>query len=108
MKTDLLFDVEESKSPRLQWLEKHGIVTYLNCPHDPELRLWMAGFAKWADGFRGMTSKRGHADFEADLFFHETSHNGESRMGYGDTEHEALVSFAKRWDLLLWNEEDAK
>lgn len=93
-------------SPRLAWMKKHGIITWFDngrrdgvqeCP--PE---WFAGFAHWWPGKTGI-----------DYFANETAHNGDSRIGQGDTEIEALAQLltcceARDAGIKLWNEEDAK
>jgi hypothetical protein len=63
-------------------------------PNDPDLRQWMAGF----DG--------GQWEYEnaADWFCQETTHYGDSRIGVGETEDEAIESLCKLYRVPLWNE----
>ena len=78
-----LFDIPESKSPRLLWMEKHGIETW-----QPEIEDAFDG-AKWC------------ACRESDK-----DENGiPSYVGTGDTENDALASLAQRIGIRLWNEE---
>jgi len=73
----LLFAVEESKSPRLQWMDKHGVWTkrseFVDF-HQPE--------AAWTATAAGLT-------------------------GTGPTEDAAIVELAKRMGIKLWMEEGA-
>ena len=39
------------ESPRLAWLKRHGVITFLSLPNDPEYRLWMAGLRRWTTEF---------------------------------------------------------
>ena len=70
-----LFNLPESKSPRRQWMEKHGITT---AP-----RIWDAyeGNTRWA-AFRYLKN-----------------------TAYGDTEDEAITQLALKLGIKLWNEE---
>lgn len=81
-KAELLFiDEVATKSPRLAWMEKHGIVTRESKLADiPQGLRWCA-------------------------FFKGCEFNYQPR--YGATEDEALAAVAKAHDFKLWNEEGA-
>jgi len=70
-----LFDIEESKSPRLAWIEKHQIVTLRGKP----------------DSWAAWLSAR--------------SARAEQAIGYGESEDEAIADLAIKLGLRLWNEE---
>jgi hypothetical protein len=70
-----LFDLPETKSPRLIWLEKHKIATLRGKPDS---------WAAW------IIAKPTKAD---------------QIIGYGETEDEAVVSLAIKLGIRLWNEE---
>ena len=99
---DTLFALNEieSKSPRLLWMDRHGIITLRHAPgHSPPT--WFAGFQAWWPDLSGV-----------DFFANETAHNGDSRVGEGDTEEEALVSLMTCWDarkanLRLWHDDSS-
>lgn len=71
---DNLFDIPESKSPRLLWMEKHGV---------------------W-------TSKTNFVDFEQPE--HAWKAEAAGKIGVGPTEDDAIVDLAKIMNLKLWNE----
>ena len=72
--TDTLFDLPECKSPRLLWMEKHGIRTYYN----KEMKLpWIAI---------------------------RTDNCGIESSRAADTEHNALAEIAVAYNLKLWNQ----
>ena len=87
-------------SPKLAWLKKHGIITlYHTHTHGDCPPMWFAGFQVWWPELSGV-----------DFFAEETAHNGDSRIGSGESEDEALASLmtsgdATRRNLRLWNEE---
>ena len=99
----LLFPVVETLSPRLLWMKKHAVLSWFDtgkrdgfqvCP--PQ---WFAGFQHWWPEKTGI-----------DFFANETGANGDSRIGEGDSEHEALANLMTCWDarkvnMKLWNEE---
>lgn len=102
---DELFAPEEmaSDSPRLAWMKRHGIITW----HDDGVRggvqavpaQWFAGFQVWLPNESGMA-----------FFAIECAENGDTRIGIGKTEDEALAHLmtcadASRRRLKLWNEE---
>ena len=70
-----LFDIPETKSPRLLWMEKHGIQTQQNSAGD-----WCA----WTTAILTKTS---------------------INLGSGDTEDEAITQLALKLGIKLWNEE---
>jgi hypothetical protein len=70
-----LFDIEESKSPRLAWIEKHQIVTLRGKPD-----CWAA----WLSA---------------------RSTRVEQTIGYGESEDEAIADLAIKLGIRLWNEE---
>lgn len=77
--TDFLFDVPPQDSPRLAWMKRHGVVTWMvqGCDVDP-----------WCASTEEQVKK---CDTEG--------------LGTGDTEDDALADFARRRNLRLWNEE---
>ena len=75
MTQDNLFSVPETPSPRLLWMQRHGITT------SPPFVTSEAHRDHWlASGKLGLP------------------------FGEGDTEDDALVDYAKRHGLKLWNE----
>ena len=71
-----LFHVEESKSPRLQWMEWYSVATRQTGTESDELgdcRRWIA--------------------------------ENPFSLGYGHTEDEAIVQLALKLGIKLWNEE---
>jgi hypothetical protein len=91
-----LFPAEamQSDSPRLRWMNKHGIITLYHAPgHCPPT--WFAGRLVWWPELSGV-----------DFFATETAHNGDSRVGEGPTEDDALESLALAAGIPLWNEDD--
>ena len=73
-----LFDIPETKSPRLIWLERHGIKVSPSRTHGPSHKHWMA--------------YRHDDDFI-------------SASGYGETEDDAIAFLAVKLGIRLWNEE---
>ena len=73
-----LFDLPETKSPRLIWMKRHGIKVSPSRTHGPSHKHWMA--------------YRHNEDFI-------------SASGYGETEDDAITSLAVKLGLRLWNEE---
>jgi hypothetical protein len=84
-------------SPRLAWVKANGILTW----HDNGKRdgvevcppQWFCGVRSWWPTETGMS-----------FFGYETGENGDSRIGEGTTEDEALADLAKKHGLKLWNE----
>lgn len=93
--TDELFcsDVGKADSPRLAWMKKHGVITY-RTPFDPFD--YLAGVSENAE----MTLNQ-----RRDWFADETAQMGDTRIGIGMSEDEALAELAKRRGIPLWNEE---
>lgn len=74
-----LFEIPESKSPRLLWIEKHMITTRKTGTDSDELgdcQRWIA--------------------------------QNPMKIGYGHTEDEALTQLALKLGVKLWNEEESK
>ena len=91
----LLFPVPESLSPRLARIKKHGVVVF-----SLEDDSCLAGFQAWHPTVTDA----------AQFFCDETGVNGDSRIGEGDTEHEAIADLLNCWyarerNIKLWNEE---
>jgi hypothetical protein len=79
-----LFDIPESKAPRLRWMEKHDIRRH-RADLDDENLPWSA-------------------------WFPENEHESGLPMdpeacGYGVTENDAIVDLAVKHKIKLWNEE---
>ena len=96
-----LFPIESVtlESPRLRWMKKHGIIT-MSFPTEAcfgEFDKCIAGKAE------GVTGK----DNIAQWFCDETGRNGDTQIGMGATEDEAITELAQKWELKLWNEEAA-
>jgi hypothetical protein len=70
-----LFTIEESLSPRLAWMQKHGI-TAMQSESGP----WTA----WSSLIQGRTAQN---------------------LGFGDSEDEAITQWALKLGISLWNEE---
>jgi len=87
-----LFDIPETKSPRLLWIEEHGILTHHapHCDEDP----WMAIIP--FDGHKG-----GIGEIMAEWcgFYEECN-----AIGYGKTESDAISDLAINLKLKLWNQ----
>lgn len=102
---DSLFPDSEVRmlSPKLAWMAKHGVISWYDdgkrdgfkvC--DPQ---WFAGFQAWWPDLTGIQ-----------FFAEETAHNGDSRIGEGQTEDEALFGLttcaeARQMGLRIYNEE---
>jgi len=80
-----LFEIEESKSPRLLWTEKHNIKTHYNKECDPP---WAAFIGDWDD-----------IGYECN----EMEEDGRLVEGY--TEEEALLNLIARGRVKHWNQE---
>ena len=90
--SDLLFDIPEQKSPRLLWLEKHGITTNNNgqnykpgdeCPETGcQLYPWLATTGEFTKGIY-------------------SDHN----TAWAFSEDEAITQLALKLGIKLWNEE---
>jgi len=86
--TDTLFDLPEQKSPRLLWIEKHGIET-LHVPYEDESGMDVGWYA-WRIN-----------DGEC---LDEVIHYGHE-YGFGATEADAITDWSRKNDVRLWNEE---
>lgn len=89
-----LFPVESvtMDSPRLAWIKRERVVLY----HDTvEPEQWLAGF-----DFHEIEYSS-----PSDFFAQEESMNGDLRIGFGDTEDEALAILCQKHGVKLWNEE---
>jgi hypothetical protein len=75
-----LFDIPETKSPRLIWMDRHGIKVIALRTDAKSFNHWMA--------------YRHEGDFI-------------SASAYGPTEDDAITSLAVKLGLRLWNEEGA-
>jgi hypothetical protein len=82
---DELFKIEESKSPRLKWLEASGITTHY-APHMGE-----EGYTWCAWGKANDTDGNGIPD---DL----------EACGYGNSEDESIANLCQKIKKPLWNE----
>lgn len=89
---DSLFAIPETKSPRLLWIEKHGVLTHHapHCDEDP----WMAIIPM--DGHKGSV---GAIMAEWCRLYDECN-----AVGYGKTEADAIVDLACNLNIPLWNE----
>lgn len=74
-----LFDIGESLSPRLKWMREHEVRTF-----------------SLDEGY--------YEEFNLDPW-ECTSNKGNFRKGKGETEDEAIIDFARKNNLRLWNEE---
>lgn len=84
---DALFDLPETLSPRLQWIQRHGVS--INRDDSP-------GGIEFGPYFASVpTSPEGHPN------------EWMSCIGSGPTEDDALVDLARNQGLRLWNEETA-
>jgi len=102
----LLFPVPESLSPRLAWMKKHGIVTYLSLPNDPESRCWFATLWSFSEDLPELAGCKPTDSQDVWLLFMlETGRNGEQRIGEGSTEDDAICDFCAKAGIALWNEE---
>lgn len=86
MPSEELFPVAEvaMDSPRLAWSKRHGIISWYDDGRrageefcEPQ---WFAGFQKWWPLEHGIN-----------YFALETAHMGDSRIGQGESEEEALI-----------------
>lgn len=100
MNDEELFPAESvaMDSPKLAWMKRHGVITfYYSSPNcEPT---WFAGFHSWWPYLKGLN-----------FFAEETGHNGDSRVGEGVTEDDAIASLltcgeAREKGINLWNEE---
>jgi hypothetical protein len=72
-------------SPRLAWIKKHGVRTHHSRAfEDAEWLPWCAAFGE---------------PFEV------INEQGDGALGFGQTEDEAIIDLAVKFDVKLWNEE---
>ena len=86
--SDTLFDIPACESPRLKWMREHNVSTHFDKDVQPDEE----------DEFTGET------------IFPWAAYSGKPELkrqgvGFGNTEHEAIVELAIRKDWKLWNEE---
>lgn len=93
---DLLFDIPETKSPRLLWLEKHGFRPF-KC-NDESSHPWVAIIP--SEEHSAMTIDEIMNDPDASFHYIDAE-----RMGYGFSEDEAIEVCAKLHGIKLWNQE---
>lgn len=79
-----LFDIPEQLSPRLAWIQKHGVQTHhaKHFDHFP-----------WCAWFPANNTPCGKAPDNPD------------DCGFGQNQDDALAALARRHDIRLWNEE---
>lgn len=82
-------------SPRLAWLKANGLlVIHHNPPHCEGQANWFCGELAWWPNKTGV-----------DWLVEEVGQNGDSRVGQGYTENEAIVTYATMHGIPLWNEQ---
>lgn len=86
---DLLFDVPETLSPRLAWMQKHQIRTH----HQPEMVDDLDPWTAWLP--------RHDWDENTPTCF-ALEHEGQ--VGYGQTEDAAIINLCVKENIRLWNE----
>lgn len=94
--SDLLFDIPETKSPRLLWLKRHGFRAF-ECDSESS-HPWVAIIP--AEEHAAMTIDEIMNDPDASLFYIDAE-----RMGYGYSQGEAIETCARLHGIKLWNEE---
>ena len=94
--SDELFTIPESRSPRLVWMEANQIKTHHapHCEEDP----WIA--VAFTDDHWKRGANVGEAMAEECVIYEESG-----RIGYGQTEINAIIELAKKLSLKLWNEQ---
>lgn len=83
--TGELFEIEEGLSPRLRWIQRHGIAT-----------------AVTRDGIATALTRDGHWQ----AWIPEDNPWAVMLAGCGETEDDALVALARRLGLRTWQEEE--
>ena len=86
MKQQDVFEGMCDKSPKLKWIEKHGL---------------LFDFDKDGDGCAYMCWQKEIGESIIDV--HEA--HGDLVFGYGRTQDEAMCDWAQRFKIKLWNEE---
>lgn len=90
-----LFDIPETKSPRLLWVEKHGVKTK---ERDGKFYAW--------DSYTEESMREEYEDEHGDdRNFDMISESPKGWIGIGATEDDAIVDWAKKNSTPLWNEE---
>jgi len=85
-----LFDIPESKSPRLQWMERHNV----KVRHEPDIAHPHGDWKAW------------QGDHDKSLLkTSEWSPGGSHLMEWGDTEMDAICNLCTWNGWKLWNEE---
>lgn len=104
MKTAELFSAEsvQMDSPRLAWMKKHQVITYLL----RDTGEWLAGFVA-GENYAKIAAI---SEDRAQWFCDETGANGDSSIGVGATEDDAIGELMSTWyarsnGIRLWNEE---
>ena len=90
---DLFPDLPEVLSPKLAWMNKHGVITFA---HKMEPQTWFAGFQVWWPKLDAL-----------DFFVKEVGEYGDSRVGQGDSENEAITDlltcgYARQKNIKHW------
>lgn len=95
---DTLFpDMPVMKSPRLEWIESHGVLCHYSpaMSHADPSRCWLALIPR--EEHRGMEL--------ADIIRHHGfQYDCDKLIGYGRREDEALADMAVKLNLKLWNQ----
>lgn len=79
-------------SPRLAWMKRHRVLTYHST-------------IKPAVWYAGLDEANHEFDNPCDFFAKEEAENGDRRIGFGDTEDEAIAVMCEKMHIKLWNEE---
>jgi hypothetical protein len=96
--SDNLFEIPESKSPRLLWLEKHGFLTHEFQPGEHFMGVpWTGAVAALPTA----TGERFHTALEA---VGRSVCVGESSIGTGETVEDAIIDLCRKESIPLWNE----
>lgn len=97
MKQPDLFHVQRVLSPRLLWMKRHKVLLYLSMPNCPDSRCFFAAFdcGDWP----------GYED-AADYFAQEIARFGDSRIGEGKTEDDAICDLCEKRGVRHWTVEN--
>ena len=91
-----LFSIPQTLSPRLKWLKKHAVHTHFDEGVTPGEECEVSG-----ERLYPWCALTGEVQTNiADAIFAE-----EGRVGYGDTEDDAIYDLATKRGWRLWNEE---
>jgi len=88
-----LFDIPESKSPRLIWMEKHGILTHFS---DLCEEPWSAIVPMENDKGKDIVTIMQDSCMVYDF---------DDKIGYGKTQLDAIADLARKLSIKLWNEQ---